>query len=118
MPEAIHQVIVDQAGRLQMRVDDRAADEAEAAALEILGHCDRLRCLGIDDSIKRIWLERPEERSERPSLTGQFDGPRQEFQPFFVAVKSRPPAAFVGPCDGLASLVDQPLSSQVRFLFQ
>jgi hypothetical protein len=34
--EAVRQVIVDDAGRLQERVDDRAADEAEAASLQLL----------------------------------------------------------------------------------
>ena len=35
MPEARHQMIVDHADGLHMRVDDRAADEFEAALLEV-----------------------------------------------------------------------------------
>src|SRR5437899_10348334 len=46
--EAAHDVVVDESRRLHERVADRRADEAEAAALQVLAHRARLGRLGGD----------------------------------------------------------------------
>src|ERR687898_351107 len=46
--EAVHDVVVHEAGRLHEGVADGGPDEAEAAALELPAHCARLLSLGRD----------------------------------------------------------------------
>src|SRR5215471_2971976 len=97
-------VVVDHAGRLHVRVDDRAADEAEAALLELLAER-----VGLRRSRRHLLLVRPAilqrlAADEGPQVLGEAAVLRLEIQ-----VRTR-----VG--DGRGDL--EPVAHDVRILQQ
>ena len=49
VPEAIDKVVIHHANRLHESITDRAADELEAPAFQVLAHGIRFGCLGRND---------------------------------------------------------------------